>query len=101
MSGTLGVIFTAKMLRDLPFITYWGRYSIMILVTHTLVLQVFMPLGRKFLIGFPQFVMVMIILIATMFSYQLLIPLMKKYIPYFTAQKDLIDVSRYANDKRC
>ena len=93
MAGTLGVIFTAKMLGNLPFVTYWGRYSIMILVTHALVLQVYIPLGRKFLACLPQFMMVVIILIVTMFSYQLLIPLMKKFIPYFTAQKDLINVS--------
>lgn len=95
MAGTLGVIFIAKILRNVPLLTYWGRYSIMILVTHALLLQVYIPIGRKFLSGIPQIAMVIVILIATMFSYLLLIPLMKKYIPYFTAQKDLIDVSKY------
>lgn len=92
MTGTLGVIFTAKVLGNLPFVTYWGRYSIMILVTHALLLQVYMPLAHKFLSGLPRPVMVLVILSATMFSYQLLIPLMRKYIPYFTAQKDLIAI---------
>lgn len=95
MTGTLGVIFLAKILRNIPLLTYWGRYSIMILVTHALLLQVYIPIGRKLFSGLPQIAMVIVILIATMFSYLLLIPLMKKYIPYFTAQKDLIDVSKY------
>lgn len=95
MTGTLGVIFLAKILRNIPFLTYWGRYSIMILVSHALLLQVYIPIARKLLSDIPQIVMVIVIFIATMFSYQLLIPLMKKYIPYFTAQKNLIDVSKY------
>lgn len=99
MSGTLGVVFTAKMLRNLPFITYWGRCSLMILVTHGVLLQIYVPIGRRFMSGLPQFVMVFIILIVVMFSYQVLIPMMKKLIPYFTAQKDLINVSKYVSDK--
>lgn len=95
MTGTLGVIFLAKILRNIPFLTYWGRYSIMILVSHALLLQIYIPIARKLLSDIPQIVMVIVIFIATMFSYQLLIPLMKKYIPYFTAQKNLIDVSKY------
>ncbi len=97
MAGTLGVVLGAKMLGDLPFITYWGRYSLMILVTHGLLLQIYVPIGNKFLAALPQLVIVFVILIAVMFTYQLLIPLMKKYLPYVTAQKDLINVSKTTN----
>lgn len=97
MMGVLGVVFTAKMLRNLPFVAYWGRYSLMILVTHALLLQVYMPIARKFLSDLPQAVMATIVLIAVMFSYQLIIPIMKRFLPYFTAQKDLIDVSKYTD----
>lgn len=93
MTGTLGIILTAKYLRSLPLVTYWGRYSIMILCTHFLLLHVFMPLVRK--IELPLFFQIVIVLAAVMFSYQLLIPLMKRYLPYVTAQKDIIKVTKF------
>ena len=95
MMGVLGVVFTAKLLRNLPYIAYWGRYSLIILVTHALLLQVYMPVARLFLSNLPQGVIAVIVLAAVMFSYQLIIPLMIRYLPYFTAQKDLIDASKF------
>ena len=95
--GTLFVIFSAKIICNLPFISYWGRYSIMILVTHGLLLQIFVPLFRKVHLPIP--VTIVVLLGVVMFSYQLLIPLMKKYLPYVTAQKDVINVSKYVNNK--
>ena len=94
MAGIFGVIFSAKILGSLPFITYWGRYSLMILVTHALLLQAIMPLARKFMAGLPQFIIAIVVLMIVMFFYQLLIPLMKRFIPYFTAQKDLIKIPK-------
>ena len=93
ITGTLFVIFTAKIIRDLPFISYWGRYSIMILVTHGLLLQIFAPLLKKAHLPVP--VAIIVLLGIVMFSYQILIPLMKKYLPHVTAQKDVINVSKY------
>ena len=90
MTGTLGIIFTAKALRTLPFVTYWGRYSIMILCTHGLVIHVLMLLVRRAHI--PSMIMAIVLLPIVMFSYQLIIPLMKKYLPYVTAQKDVIKI---------
>ena len=95
MMGVLGVVFLSKILHNLPFIAYWGRYSLMILVTHALLLQVYMPIARRFLSDLPQVVMAAIVLTTVMFSYQLIIPLMNRFLPYFTAQKDLIDVSKF------
>ena len=93
ITGTLFVIFLAKIIRDLSFITYWGRYSIMILVTHQLFLQILSPLFRKAQIPIP--IAIVVLLGVVMFSYQLLIPLMKKYLPYVTAQKDVINVLKF------
>lgn len=93
ITGTLSVIFISKMVRDLPLISYWGRYSIMILVSHGLLLQVFVPLIRKVHLSVP--IATIVILTMVMFSYQIIIPLMKKYLPYVTAQKDVIDVLKY------
>jgi fucose 4-O-acetylase-like acetyltransferase len=93
MTGTLGIIFTAKVIKHIPFVTYWGRYSIMILVTHSLILKVLTPPILK--LHLSMALTVILILTTLMFSYQILIPLMKKYLPYVTAQKDVIDVLKY------
>ena len=65
----------------------------MILVSHGLLLQVFVPLIRKVHLSVP--IATIVILTMVMFSYQIIIPLMKKYLPYVTAQKDVIDVLKY------
>ena len=93
ITGTLGIIFTAKVIQHIPFVTYWGRYSIMILLTHALLLKFYSPLILK--LHFPIPITVVVILMITMFSYQFIIPLMKKYLPYVTAQKDLITISKH------
>ena len=90
MTGTMGCIFIAKLLHDLPFVSYWGRYSLIILCTHALLLQIIMPLAR--MVELPKYLIAFIVLVVVMFSYQLIIPLMKKYLPHVTAQKDVISV---------
>ena len=92
MTGTLGIIFTAKILRTLPFITYWGRYSIMILCTHGLLIHCLLPLIRR--AHLSTMITALVLLPIVMFSYQLIIPLMKKYLPYVTAQKDVIKIKK-------
>jgi hypothetical protein len=49
-----------------------------------------MPLAR--MVELPKYLIAFIVLVVVMFSYQLIIPLMKKYLPYVTAQKDVIPV---------
>lgn len=97
ITGTLFIIFSSKIIRYIPFISYWGRYSLMILVSHGLLLQIFVPLLRK--VHLPISVTTVILLAVLMFSYQIIIPLMKKYLPHVTAQKDMINVSKYLNNK--
>jgi fucose 4-O-acetylase-like acetyltransferase len=87
--GTMGVIFCAKKLKSLPLVSNWGRYSIMILVTHRMVYQFYNPLLAYFIGEDKKWIIVLANLICTMLSYQLLIPIMKKYLPYVTAQKDV------------
>ena len=93
ITGTLFIIFSAKIIHNLPFISYWGRYSIMILVSHQLLLQILSPLFRKVPINIP--LKIVVLLGVVMFSYQFLIPLMKKYLPYVTAQKDVINLLKF------
>ena len=90
ITGTLFVVFLAKMINDIPLISYWGRYSLMILVSHQLILQVLSSLLRKAHLPIP--VTAVLLLGIVMFSYQLIIPLMKRYLPHVTAQKDVIKI---------
>lgn len=95
MTGILGIIFLSKYVGKIPFVSYWGRYSLMILCTHALLLQIYLPIVRK--IHLPIVAELLVLLVITMFSYQLLIPLMKKYLPYVTAQKDVIIIDKTKN----
>ena len=88
--GTLFVIFLSKILKRLPLVSYWGRYSIIILCTHNLVVQ-FLAIFLKQL-PISKEAMCFSNLIITMLLYLLIIPFCKKYLPYVTAQKDVIKV---------
>ena len=68
--------------------SYYGRYSIMILVSHQLVYQVF-----AYVLSFFDFHIKIIAIantILTLSVYVFIIPFMLKYMPYVTAQKDVI-----------
>ena len=91
LSGVFCVLSVSKILTRLPIVSYLGRYSIMLLVTHMPFMQRVMPL--LFRLSLPQWWMTSLLgtLIVSL-SYLLLIPLMKRYLPYVTAQKDLIPI---------
>ncbi len=94
MAGSLAILLLSKRINRLPFVSYWGRYSIIILCTHMLVIQPTCIILRH--IGFFEVVSAgwssLIILTMVMFSYLAIIPPCIKLIPWFTAQKDLIKV---------
>ena len=93
-AGSLAILLLSKRIGHLPLVSYWGRYSIIILCTHMLVIQPTCLILRH--IGFAEVVpagwMCVITLTIVMFSYLAIIPLCIKFIPWFTAQKDLIKV---------
>ena len=68
--GTYGVIMLAKLLKKLPLISYLGRYSIMILVTHIEVFNLFAAVLKH--INFPIPATVFINLSLTLLSYLIL-----------------------------
>lgn len=85
--GVISILLIAKRINHIPFISYIGRYSIIILVTHQLVYQAFNLLIPQ---NLPKQIIVASNLLLTLLSYFLIIPFCKKYLPYVTAQKDLI-----------
>ena len=89
--GIFMVFVVSKRLSSLPFVSYIGRYSIIVLCTHMVVMKVLRHLMRLTIID-ESYTMWMN-LILTILSMLIIIPLCRRYIPYFTAQKDLIPVS--------
>ena len=89
IAGTMMVLLVAKMIGRLPLISMWGRYSIMILCSHSMFVLALTPLLGKYLSGMPLLLSVFAI---TLLGCHLLIPLMKRFLPHVTAQKDVIKV---------
>ncbi len=81
--AVVSLLLICKRIKWLPFFSYIGRYSIVMLCVHILYMFLLRHLGlhdhKLILVGI------------TMLSW-LTIPLAIKYIPYFVAQKDLIRV---------
>ena len=88
--GSLGVILCSKMINKLPLVSYFGRYSIIILCTHMLIIQVVLIVIRK--LSLSNIMEFIVVFICTMLSYLIIIPFCKKFLPYVTAQKDVIKV---------
>lgn len=90
--GTLFIIYVSKTIKDIPIISYCGRYSIMILVTHYPLIKLIKPIIERW--NIPTWRTIFIIWLVLLFISLLIIPLFKKYIPQFTAQKDIIKIDQ-------
>ena len=86
--SVLVILLLCKKIKKIAFISYIGRYSIVVLCLHHLVYRPLKVLFKLFDISFlnNSYTLFIITLIICYF----LIPLCIKYIPYFTAQKNLI-----------
>ena len=89
--GTLFIIFISKIIKSLPLISYWGRYSIIVLCTHQMVIQFILLFIRNYTLS--VWIIATIAFVVTMGLELLIIPFCCKYLPYVTAQKDVIKVS--------
>jgi len=89
ISGTIMILLVSKFIKHLPLVSFWGRYSIMILCTHFPIATAISAVLSRVLAGVP---LLLATLVLTMCVCHFLIPVLKKYLPYFTAQKDLIKV---------
>ena len=88
--GTMSVLLLSKMNGKIPVLTYLGRYSIIVLCTHVYVIH-FVNYYLQFAKGTS--LRLPFVFIITVFGCLALIPLFKKYLAYFTAQKDLIRIN--------
>lgn len=91
ITSVLSILFLCKIIKHIPLVSYMGRYSIILLCTHHMIYRpVRVILDRMGCDGEFQSIAVAVI---TLFLSTALIPLCIKYIPWFTAQKDLIKLS--------
>lgn len=88
ISGTMIILLLSKHIKRIPYISYIGRYSIMILLTHYALLKL---ISKYLLDKIPHNLSTCIIaflLVLTISS--LFIPIFCKYLPTITAQKDML-----------
>lgn len=95
--GIISIILLSKKLRYLPFVSYIGRYSIMVLVTHLPVVWWLAFYINK--LGLHWLLTALASTIVVSLSYLLLIPLFKHFLPYVTAQKDVLKIKDFSNTK--
>lgn len=100
----IGVLLLCKFIGHIPFISWLGRYSIIVLVTHLPLSAITGTIINKAIGSYVtddlKYVMNCTVVIACMLF---IIPFCIKYLPYITAQKDLInesikiDIRRFTN----
>ena len=88
-TSVMSILFLSKKLQHIPFITYIGRYSIILLCVHHLIYR-----GVAVAFGvLPLFIYKdLTIAFLTLIFSAACIPICKKWIPWFVAQKDLIKI---------
>lgn len=90
--GTIMVILTAKKIKFPSIITYYGRYSIIILCTHMILIE---PIEVFFTIFISNHLLIILCSFLTICLFELIIiPFFITYLPYICAQKELINISK-------
>ena len=90
ISGTLFILLLAAVLQYLPLLSYIGRYSIIVLLTHGIFIRILTPLYQYLNQSISATSTIVIMTLLLLLSYYIIIPLMCRYFPYVTAQRPLI-----------
>lgn len=88
IASVLAILFLCKSIKYIPFISYAGRYSIILLSVHHMIYRPLIVIMQKTgieLLGNNWSIAIMTLLLSAA-----CIPVCKKFIPWFVAQKDLI-----------
>lgn len=86
--GAMGTLFLSKRIKHLPFVSTMGRYSIMVLCSHQIIMLALHLAIKQYDINNWYGVWIVFV-ITSVISYLLISP-MKKFLPYVTAQKDIL-----------
>ena len=102
LMGTLAILMLSRVIRWLPVISYIGRYSIIVLCTHMAVLKAILAVlrllsesdGEPFWTGLwlSNDAQSWTVLALTVAGCTFCCWLLSRYLPWFTAQKDLIKI---------
>ncbi len=90
LSGALAILLLSKAIGKIPLVSYFGRYSIMILVTHGWVQWAIIKILREFHVHWTKGFSLAFVFVVTMLLYLGIIPFMRRFMPHVTAQKDVI-----------
>ena len=91
--GVIAVLFFCKTISSLPLVSYYGRYSIVILCTHGLILPALRFLMLPHLAGMNSIVVSLVLFGVIMLLEIPAIYFCINYLGHFTAQKDIIKVA--------
>lgn len=84
IATVVSTLLVLKKIKWLPFISYMGRYSLIVLGTHVILTLIAKQVGDRLSpVG---------TLVLTYILCWFTIPLIKEYLPYFSAQKDCIKI---------
>ena len=86
-SSVMAVLFLCKSIRKIPFVSYCGRYSIILLCTHHLYYRPLLILLNRIIPSLSIYATAFFTIVLCYISISLCI----KYIPMFCAQKDLFN----------
>ena len=88
-TSVMSILFLCKRLHHIPFVTYIGRYSIILLCVHHMIYRPLMVVFNQL----PNYLLKdLSIAILTLILSAACVPICKKWIPWFVAQKDLIKI---------
>ncbi|MCH5224951.1 MAG: acyltransferase [Muribaculaceae bacterium] len=88
----IGLLLLTKFINHIPFVSYLGRYSIIVLITHSLLKSIYQPfLSRIVKLDIDPSYLEVVLLILILASMLIVIPFCKKYLPYITAQKQIFE----------
>ena len=96
-AGALSVVLLSKWIKRLSVFNFWGRYSIMILVSHGMVFNL---IGYALNYSGLNVIWCCVInLLVTMGMCSLFIPFFIRFMPHVTAQKDIISIGEQKTPK--
>lgn len=90
LTSVVALLMLCKAIKSLPFISYFGRYSIIPLCTHHLIYRPVQLIVAKFIPieNGGAYIVAVTTVVICFFT----IPLFVKYLPYVAAQKDIFQV---------
>lgn len=88
ITGVSCILLLSQKIGKAEVISYLGRYSIIVLCTHLFFVRLFYHIFIGY--NFRVSILFTICMILTFTTCIIIIPLLKKYLPWFVAQKDLI-----------